>query len=204
MKLLRPTGPPGYEPVPCNRAAQVPTSRWPRLPLARPHDSKTRSSLRLPRSRLRAVRRPVPAWRFERSGCVRLERDRKKRARPRNLTGTQRGPSAVEEAGKAATSRGGTRLRGKGIVEQCCLRGCDLLDLEAYCAKPRRSRRFAPAAAPPPQATEDVNMAELRRRTGRPPKPVAAAHDGSAPQESLATLPRRGLGKARRGARWGR
>ncbi|XP_029102007.1 insulin-like growth factor 3 [Scleropages formosus] len=106
--------------------------------------------------------------------------------------------------GKAATSRGGTRLRGKGIVEQCCLRGCDLLDLEAYCAKPRRSRRFAPAAAPPPQATEDVNMAELRRRTGRPPKPVAAAHDGSAPQESLATLPRRGLGKARRGARWGR
>ncbi|KAJ8373263.1 hypothetical protein AAFF_G00266740 [Aldrovandia affinis] len=38
--------------------------------------------------------------------------------------------------------------RGKGIVEQCCLRGCDLQHLEAYCAKPPRSRRHAPSHAP--------------------------------------------------------
>ncbi|XP_015198032.2 insulin-like growth factor 3 isoform X1 [Lepisosteus oculatus] len=42
----------------------------------------------------------------------------------------------------------GRRLRGKGIVEQCCLRGCDLQHLESYCAKPQRSRRSAPSVEP--------------------------------------------------------
>ncbi|KAL4645886.1 insulin-like growth factor I [Arapaima gigas] len=59
--------------------------------------------------------------------------------------------------GKVASSRNGARLRGKGIVEQCCLRGCDLLDLEAYCAKPRHTRRSAPA-------TDDEYRAPLRKR----------------------------------------
>uniref|UniRef100_A0A3P8XPP1 Insulin-like domain-containing protein n=1 Tax=Esox lucius TaxID=8010 RepID=A0A3P8XPP1_ESOLU len=38
----------------------------------------------------------------------------------------------------------GTRVKGKGIVEQCCLKPCDLQHLESYCAKPKRSRRRAP------------------------------------------------------------
>lgn len=37
------------------------------------------------------------------------------------------------------------RSHGKGIVEQCCVRGCDLQHLESYCAKPKRGRRHAPA-----------------------------------------------------------
>ncbi|XP_036388660.1 insulin-like growth factor 3 [Megalops cyprinoides] len=51
--------------------------------------------------------------------------------------------------GKVAGLRSGTRLKGKGIVEQCCLRGCDLQHLEAYCAKPRRSRRHTSLAPYP-------------------------------------------------------
>uniref|UniRef100_A0A3B3T3C1 Insulin-like domain-containing protein n=1 Tax=Paramormyrops kingsleyae TaxID=1676925 RepID=A0A3B3T3C1_9TELE len=50
--------------------------------------------------------------------------------------------------GKVSGARGGARLRGKGIVEQCCLRGCDLQHLEAYCAKPHRARRHAPPSHP--------------------------------------------------------
>ncbi|XP_051508939.1 insulin-like growth factor I [Myxocyprinus asiaticus] len=40
----------------------------------------------------------------------------------------------------------GPRSRGKGIVEQCCIRGCDLQHLESYCAKPKRRRRQAPSS----------------------------------------------------------
>uniref|UniRef100_A0A4W4ERM1 Insulin-like domain-containing protein n=1 Tax=Electrophorus electricus TaxID=8005 RepID=A0A4W4ERM1_ELEEL len=40
---------------------------------------------------------------------------------------------------------GGSRSRGNGIVEQCCIKGCDLQHLEQYCAKPSRGRRQAPA-----------------------------------------------------------
>ncbi|XP_055025213.1 insulin-like growth factor 3 [Misgurnus anguillicaudatus] len=39
----------------------------------------------------------------------------------------------------------GPRSRGRGIVEQCCVRGCDLQHLESYCAKPKRVRRHDPA-----------------------------------------------------------
>ncbi|XP_051964168.1 insulin-like growth factor I [Xyrauchen texanus] len=46
----------------------------------------------------------------------------------------------------------GARFRGKGIVEQCCVRGCDLQHLESYCAKPKRRRRHAPTS---PQQTVD-------------------------------------------------
>ncbi|XP_051524381.1 insulin-like growth factor I [Myxocyprinus asiaticus] len=44
----------------------------------------------------------------------------------------------------------GPHSRGKGIVEQCCVRGCDLQHLESYCAKPKRRQRHAPAS---PQQT---------------------------------------------------
>ncbi|XP_056585719.1 insulin-like growth factor 3 isoform X2 [Triplophysa dalaica] len=46
--------------------------------------------------------------------------------------------------GKPGGSRSGPRSRGNGIVEQCCVRGCDLQHLESYCAKPKRGRRHAP------------------------------------------------------------
>ncbi|KAI1893146.1 hypothetical protein AGOR_G00140910 [Albula goreensis] len=65
--------------------------------------------------------------------------------------------------GKVAGGRGGPRLKGKGIVEQCCLRGCDLQHLEAYCAKPRRSRRHVPSHAPPP-STEELFRVVFRKR----------------------------------------
>ncbi|KAJ8370191.1 hypothetical protein SKAU_G00102190 [Synaphobranchus kaupii] len=65
--------------------------------------------------------------------------------------------------GKVSGGRNGARLRGRGIVEQCCLRGCDLQHLEAYCAKPLRSRRHAPDHAPPP-AKEVLFQAVLRKR----------------------------------------
>ncbi|XP_043103285.1 insulin-like growth factor 3 [Puntigrus tetrazona] len=49
--------------------------------------------------------------------------------------------------GKPGAARsGGPRSRGKGIVEQCCVRGCDLQHLESYCAKPKRVRREVPAS----------------------------------------------------------
>ncbi|XP_067249659.1 insulin-like growth factor 3 [Chanodichthys erythropterus] len=56
--------------------------------------------------------------------------------------------------GKPGGARsGGPRSRGKGIVEQCCVRGCDLQHLESYCAKPKRVRRDIPAS--PQQTVED-------------------------------------------------
>ncbi|XP_026125001.1 insulin-like growth factor I isoform X1 [Carassius auratus] len=45
-----------------------------------------------------------------------------------------------------AVRSGGPRSRGKGIVEQCCVRGCDLQHLESYCAKPKRLQRDVPAS----------------------------------------------------------
>ncbi|XP_064155994.1 insulin-like growth factor 3 [Anguilla rostrata] len=66
--------------------------------------------------------------------------------------------------GKVSGGRNGARLRGRGIVEQCCLRGCDLQHLEAYCAKPLRSRRHAPNHTPPPPATEVLFRAVFRKR----------------------------------------
>uniref|UniRef100_A0A8C1UT23 Insulin-like growth factor 3 n=1 Tax=Cyprinus carpio TaxID=7962 RepID=A0A8C1UT23_CYPCA len=56
--------------------------------------------------------------------------------------------------GKPGAARsGGPRSRGKGIVEQCCVRGCDLQHLESYCAKPKRLRRDIPASLQ--QTSED-------------------------------------------------
>ncbi|XP_028849203.1 insulin-like growth factor 3 [Denticeps clupeoides] len=47
--------------------------------------------------------------------------------------------------GKAGGLRGAVRSRGKGIVENCCVRGCDLQHLEKYCATtPKRGRRNTP------------------------------------------------------------
>ncbi|XP_061113491.1 insulin-like growth factor 3 [Conger conger] len=69
--------------------------------------------------------------------------------------------------GKVSGGRHGARLRGRGIVEQCCLRACDLQHLEAYCAKPARNRRHAPSHAPshaPPPSTEVLFQAVLRKR----------------------------------------
>uniref|UniRef100_A0A8C4RPV8 Insulin-like domain-containing protein n=1 Tax=Erpetoichthys calabaricus TaxID=27687 RepID=A0A8C4RPV8_ERPCA len=40
-------------------------------------------------------------------------------------------------------SRYSSQVRVKGIVELCCLRGCDLQLLEAYCAKPKKTKRAA-------------------------------------------------------------
>uniref|UniRef100_A0A673M0P8 Insulin-like domain-containing protein n=1 Tax=Sinocyclocheilus rhinocerous TaxID=307959 RepID=A0A673M0P8_9TELE len=49
--------------------------------------------------------------------------------------------------GKPGAARSGSpRSRGKGIVEQCCVRGCDLQHLESYCAKPKKVRRDVPAS----------------------------------------------------------
>lgn len=44
----------------------------------------------------------------------------------------------LSSAGKGLWSGYGTRSRGKGIVDLCCLSsGCELHHLEMYCAKPR-------------------------------------------------------------------
>ncbi|KAL6459394.1 hypothetical protein MHYP_G00328660 [Metynnis hypsauchen] len=51
---------------------------------------------------------------------------------------------------------GGPRSRGNGIVEQCCIKGCDLQHLEKYCAKPKRRRRQAPT-------TQQVRKDQFRR-----------------------------------------
>ncbi|KAJ8016448.1 hypothetical protein DPEC_G00007310 [Dallia pectoralis] len=56
----------------------------------------------------------------------------------------------------------GTRVKGKGIVEQCCLKPCDLQYLESYCAKPKRSRRHAPLT--PQQVREKQFKAVFRKR----------------------------------------
>ncbi|XP_019907491.2 insulin-like growth factor 3 isoform X2 [Esox lucius] len=56
----------------------------------------------------------------------------------------------------------GTRVKGKGIVEQCCLKPCDLQHLESYCAKPKRSRRRAPLT--PQQVKEEQYKAVFRKR----------------------------------------
>ncbi|XP_036433995.1 insulin-like growth factor 3 [Colossoma macropomum] len=52
---------------------------------------------------------------------------------------------------------GGPRSRGNGIVEQCCVKGCDLQHLEKYCAKPKRRRRQAPTT------TQQVREDQFRR-----------------------------------------
>uniref|UniRef100_A0A8B9LG24 Insulin-like growth factor 3 n=1 Tax=Astyanax mexicanus TaxID=7994 RepID=A0A8B9LG24_ASTMX len=56
---------------------------------------------------------------------------------------------------------GGPRSRGKGIVEQCCVKGCNLQHLEQYCAKPKRGRRQAPTAQ---QITENLFRKVLLKR----------------------------------------
>ncbi|XP_056319179.1 insulin-like growth factor 3 [Danio aesculapii] len=49
--------------------------------------------------------------------------------------------------GKPGAARsGGPRSRGKGIVDQCCVRGCDLQHLELYCAKSKKVRRDVSAS----------------------------------------------------------
>ncbi|XP_023649367.1 insulin-like growth factor 3 [Paramormyrops kingsleyae] len=72
--------------------------------------------------------------------------------------------------GKVSGARGGARLRGKGIVEQCCLRGCDLQHLEAYCAKPHRARRHAPPSHP--RAVEELYHVVFPKRALAFPRPV--------------------------------
>ncbi|XP_050972720.1 insulin-like growth factor 3 [Labeo rohita] len=65
--------------------------------------------------------------------------------------------------GKPGASRsGGPRSRGKGIVEQCCVRGCDLQHLESYCAKPKRVQRDVPTSLP--QTLEDQFWLVFQRR----------------------------------------
>ncbi|XP_041955553.1 insulin-like growth factor 3 [Alosa sapidissima] len=50
--------------------------------------------------------------------------------------------------GRTGGRRGLARARGKGIIDQCCVKGgCDLQYLESYCAKPKRKRRHAADAA---------------------------------------------------------
>ncbi|KAK3540057.1 hypothetical protein QTP70_025373, partial [Hemibagrus guttatus] len=56
-----------------------------------------------------------------------------------------------------AARAAGPRRSGKGIVEQCCVRGCDLQHLEHYCARPKRERRHTPH-------TEDSSWLMFLRR----------------------------------------
>ncbi|KAF4072706.1 hypothetical protein AMELA_G00266000 [Ameiurus melas] len=66
-------------------------------------------------------------------------------------------PGAVRSAGP--------RRRGKGIVEQCCVKGCDLQYLEHYCARPKRERRHMRHTPPPPAPhTEDQSWLMFLRR----------------------------------------
>ncbi|KAJ8257204.1 hypothetical protein GJAV_G00183040 [Gymnothorax javanicus] len=73
--------------------------------------------------------------------------------------------------GKVSGGRNGGRMRGRGIVEQCCLKGCDLQHLEAYCAKPARSRRNVTNHMLPP-TKEVLFQAILRKRMWALPRPV--------------------------------
>ncbi|XP_053359732.1 insulin-like growth factor 3 [Clarias gariepinus] len=57
----------------------------------------------------------------------------------------------------------GPRRRGKGIVEQCCVKGCDLQHLEHYCAKPNRERRHTQNAPPTPRPEDQFWLMFLRR-----------------------------------------
>ncbi|XP_041084778.1 uncharacterized protein LOC121300319 [Polyodon spathula] len=53
------------------------------------------------------------------------------------------------------SSRYGTRGRVRGIVDLCCIRGCDLQLLEAYCAKPNQPGK--PTPKPGSMATQQLN-----------------------------------------------
>nr|NP_001108522.1 insulin-like growth factor 3 [Danio rerio]ABY88869.1 insulin-like growth factor 3 [Danio rerio]ADO16598.1 insulin-like growth factor 3 transcript variant 1 [Danio rerio] len=65
--------------------------------------------------------------------------------------------------GKPGAARsGGPRSRGKGIVDQCCVRGCDLQHLELYCAKSKKVRRDVPASVL--QTPEDQFWLVFQRR----------------------------------------
>ncbi|GAA6089107.1 insulin-like growth factor 3 [Tachysurus ichikawai] len=56
----------------------------------------------------------------------------------------QKSKSLFHTGHPGAVRSAGPRRRAKGIVEQCCVRGCDLQYLEHYCAKPKRERRHTP------------------------------------------------------------
>ncbi|RXM92651.1 Insulin-like growth factor I, juvenile form [Acipenser ruthenus] len=52
------------------------------------------------------------------------------------------------------SSRYGIRGRVRGIVDLCCVRGCDLQLLEAYCAKPKQPVK--PTPKPGSTATQQL------------------------------------------------
>ncbi|XP_066500658.1 insulin-like growth factor 3 [Hoplias malabaricus] len=62
----------------------------------------------------------------------------------------------------AGARYGGSRSRGTGIVEQCCIKGCDLQHLEKYCAKPSRGRRHAPTTTTTTTTTTQITQQEAR------------------------------------------
>ncbi|TRY99892.1 hypothetical protein DNTS_033999 [Danionella cerebrum] len=56
--------------------------------------------------------------------------------------GFYRGERVPTKRKSGSGRRGGSHSQGKGIVEQCCIRGCDLHHLELYCAKPKKEAQF--------------------------------------------------------------
>ncbi|XP_062396921.1 insulin-like growth factor 3 [Sardina pilchardus] len=124
--------------------------------------------------------------------------------------------------GRSGGRRGFARPRGKGIIDQCCVKGgCDLRYLESYCAKPKRRRRHIADAAQhdmelmfralfvrryEQQAPHTADRHEERaqflksRRDWRrpteqqPPLPEQPATDASSPHSGSSTTERRHSG----------
>ncbi|XP_028654958.2 insulin-like growth factor I [Erpetoichthys calabaricus] len=72
-------------------------------------------------------------------------------------------------------SRYSSQVRVKGIVELCCLRGCDLQLLEAYCAKPKKTKRAARdlARIPRNQKNEDGHIQKTLQRITAPHRMIS-------------------------------
>ncbi|KAL2103681.1 hypothetical protein ACEWY4_000549 [Coilia grayii] len=64
--------------------------------------------------------------------------------------------------GKPGGPRGVARQRGSGIVEECCVKGCDLQHLESYCARAKRTRRHTADTAQ--QTMEEMFKALFLKR----------------------------------------
>ncbi|XP_062855658.1 insulin-like growth factor 3 [Trichomycterus rosablanca] len=56
----------------------------------------------------------------------------------------------------------GPRSRGRGIVDQCCIKGCDLQHLERYCATPKRKRRHTTLTLLQQHTEEEFSLVFLR------------------------------------------
>uniref|UniRef100_A0AAY5ET35 Insulin-like domain-containing protein n=1 Tax=Electrophorus electricus TaxID=8005 RepID=A0AAY5ET35_ELEEL len=84
---------------------------------------------------------------------------------------------------------GGSRSRGNGIVEQCCIKGCDLQHLEQYCAKPSRGRRQPYVTSTSPHSpTSPLRALTALRHLYEPSQPYVTSTSPHSPTSPLRAL----------------